>query len=102
MRDYGGKSGDERRAERRARLITAGLELFGTQGFAATSVRALLREAGLQERYFAASFASMDELLAAVYDQAHAAVFNEIARTRDPSAPPMEQLRRGVDALART
>ncbi|MFE2637492.1 TetR family transcriptional regulator [Streptomyces scopuliridis] len=32
--------------ERRTRLIAAGLELFGAQGYAATSVRAVLRKAG--------------------------------------------------------
>lgn len=101
MRDYRGKSGDERRAERRARLIAAGFELFGTQGYGATSVRALLREAGLQDRYFAESFASMEELLAAVYDEAHDAAFGEIVGAMDPAAPPAEQLRQLVDATTR-
>jgi len=67
MRDYDGKSAAERVAERRERLIDAGFELFGEYGYAGTSIRAVLREAGLQDRYFAESFADLDELLAAVH-----------------------------------
>src|SRR5689334_20833777 len=67
MRDYDGKSAAERVAERRERLIDAGFVLFGEYGYAGTSIRAILREAGLQDRYFAESFADLDELLAAVH-----------------------------------
>jgi AcrR family transcriptional regulator len=69
MRDYDGKTAEERVAERRARLIEAGFKLFGEHGYAGTSIRAVLREAGLRDRYFSESFADLDELLAAVYDQ---------------------------------
>lgn len=69
MRDYDGKTAAERVAERRARLIDAGLELFGEHGFAGTSIRAVLRQAELRDRYFGESFANLDELLAAVYDR---------------------------------
>ncbi len=69
MRDYDGKTADERVAERRARLIYAGVELFGEHGYAGTSIRAVLRQSGLRDRYFAESFPDLDSLLAAVYDQ---------------------------------
>ena len=101
MRDYGGKSGEQRRAERRARLIDAALELFGTQGYQATSMRALLRTAGLQDRYFAESFASMEELLVAVHDEVHETEFAAAVGTMDPAAPPVERLRQLVDAIVR-
>ncbi|MEO3876164.1 TetR/AcrR family transcriptional regulator [Nonomuraea sp. B12E4] len=101
MRDYGGKTAEQRRAERRARLLDAGFALFGTQGYAATSVRALLREAGLQDRYFAESFAGMEELLAEVYDKAHEAAFEEIIDAVDPGATLVERLHQMVEANAR-
>lgn len=101
MRTYGGKSGEQRRAERRARLIDAALELFGTQGFQATSMRAVLRTAGLQDRYFAESFASMEELLVAVHDQLHEAEFAAAVGAMDSAAPPAERLRQLIDAIAR-
>jgi AcrR family transcriptional regulator len=66
MRDYDGKTAAERVEERREQLIDAGLEMFGTVGYAGTSIRAVLREAGLRDRYFAESFADLDELLTAV------------------------------------
>ncbi|GAA1419654.1 TetR/AcrR family transcriptional regulator [Catellatospora coxensis] len=69
MRTYDGKSAEERRAERRERLIDAGLELFAAHGFASTSIRAVLRTSGLQERYFGESFPDLDHLLAAVHDR---------------------------------
>ncbi len=69
MRDYDGKTANERVAERRARLVVAGIELFGEHGYAGTSIRAVLRQAGLRDRYFGESFADLDALLAAAYDQ---------------------------------
>jgi AcrR family transcriptional regulator len=70
LRRYAGKTAAERAAERRARLLDAGLELFGTLGYHRTSIRAVLREAGLGERYFYESFATLEDLLVAVAAQA--------------------------------
>jgi AcrR family transcriptional regulator len=66
---YAGVSADERRAERRERLLDAGLELLGTQGWQATTVRGVCEEAKLNPRYFYESFANLDELLVAVFDR---------------------------------
>src|SRR6185295_13531701 len=65
MRDYDGKTAAERIAERRERLIDAGVELFGERGYAATSIRSVLQQSGLRDRYFGESFADLDSLLAA-------------------------------------
>jgi len=67
-RPYGGRMPDERKSARRAALIEAGLQLLGTQGTQATTVRAVCRQAGLSSRYFYESFANLDELLLAVFD----------------------------------
>jgi AcrR family transcriptional regulator len=66
---YGGRTAQERQAERRERLLAAGLELFGTQGYAATSIEALCAAARLHPRYFYESFKTREALLRAVYDQ---------------------------------
>ena len=68
-RPYGGVSADDRRAERRARLIEAGLELLGERGWAGTTVRGVCAEAGLSERYFYESFGDRDRLLVAIFDR---------------------------------
>jgi AcrR family transcriptional regulator len=64
---YRGMSAEERRAQRRERLLAAGLELFGTRGYQATSVRDVSVQAGLNSRYFYESFATREELLERVY-----------------------------------
>ena len=45
---YRGVSAAERRAERRERLLEAGLELFGTRGYADSSIRAISAQAGAE------------------------------------------------------
>jgi len=70
-RIYGGRSGDDRMAERRTKFVAAGLELMGTKGVAATTLRGVATLSGVAARYFAESFASIEDL--------HVAVFNEIA-----------------------
>jgi AcrR family transcriptional regulator len=60
-------SAAERHAQRRERLLEAGLELFGTQGYAATSIRAVSAAASLNSRYFYESFSSREDLLWHVY-----------------------------------
>lgn len=47
--------------------MQAGLELFGTRGYAATSIRALSAQASLNSRYFYESFDSREDLLYHVY-----------------------------------
>jgi AcrR family transcriptional regulator len=66
-RRYAGRSSPERRAERRARLLSAALELFGTVGWAGGTVERLCREAGVATRSFYEEFDSREELLLTVY-----------------------------------
>lgn len=73
-RPYKGVPAAERVADRRARLVQAGLELFGTRGIAATRVDDVCAEAGLTKRYFYESFHSLDELAVAAVDEAVAAL----------------------------
>lgn len=59
----------DRRLERRKLLLAAAFELLGTDGWAATTVRAVIERSALNPRYFYESFADRDELVVAVYDQ---------------------------------
>jgi AcrR family transcriptional regulator len=77
-RRYGGKTSEERRGERRGRLLAAGHDLFGTRGYAATTIPAICAEAGLATRYFYESFASREELFLALYDELAARVRDEV------------------------
>ncbi len=64
---YRGISPVERRAQRRERLLEAGLELFGTEGYADSSIRAVCAVASLNSRYFYESFTGREDLLYHVY-----------------------------------
>lgn len=66
---YAGVAADRRRATRRARLIEAALELLGSEGWQATTVRAICARAQLTPRYFYESFSDRDELLLAVFEE---------------------------------
>ncbi|WP_165950338.1 TetR/AcrR family transcriptional regulator [Actinomadura sp. GC306] len=67
-RPYRGVPAEQRRARRRAALLAAGLELLGTRGWAATTVRGVCAEAGLNDRYFYESFPDRESLILAVVD----------------------------------
>ncbi|MEU7143064.1 TetR/AcrR family transcriptional regulator [Nocardia sp. NPDC046473] len=68
QRTYGGISADERRAQRRAALLAAALEIIGEQGLAKLTVSGLCAQAGLNERYYYESFDSRDAVLTALVD----------------------------------
>jgi|SRR5579884_159483 len=65
---YRGRSSSERRAERRARLVAVGLELFGTRGFAKTTIPMICSTAGVTARHFYEEFPSREALLRTVYE----------------------------------
>jgi AcrR family transcriptional regulator len=102
MRDYDGKTAAERVSERRARLIDAGFELFGEHGYAGTSIRAVLREAGLRDRYFGESYADLDALLAAVYEQLIDEELTACRAAIDAVTGPSEKARAMIDTLTRS
>ncbi|ONM45965.1 TetR/AcrR family transcriptional regulator [Nocardia donostiensis] len=68
QRTYGGISADERRAQRRAALLEAALDIIGTQGLSKLTVSGLCTQAGLNERYYYESFDSRDAVLTALFD----------------------------------
>lgn len=59
----------ERHAERRRLLVEAAYELLGTAGITGTTVRGVCESTRLNPRYFYESFADLDALLVAVYDE---------------------------------
>lgn len=65
-RPWRGVPAQDRVAERRSRLLEAGLELFGTQGFSATTIQDLCSRADLSRRYLYEAFPNREELLFAL------------------------------------
>ncbi|MEW2354401.1 TetR/AcrR family transcriptional regulator [Spirillospora sp. NPDC029432] len=89
---YGGRTAEERRAERRRRFLDAGLELFGGgPGYRATGVAELSRAAGLSTRQFYEEFRTLEDLLAELHlevnDRAERAVLAALAGAGDLPLP---------------
>jgi AcrR family transcriptional regulator len=77
-RAYGGISPEQRKAERRAKLLQAGLQLFTGTGFAATKISGLCTEAGVSTRNFYEEFASKEDLLRDLHDLINATAFTRV------------------------
>ena len=101
-RAYAGESLAERVARRRLQFLDAGLEVFGTTGYRTATVRQLCRQAELTDRYFYESFASLEDLLVAVYtrefDQLQQAVMAAMA-SEAAQQDPMAAVQAGLVAL---
>ncbi|MCT7658782.1 TetR/AcrR family transcriptional regulator [Mycobacterium deserti] len=98
VRPYRGVDATERLAQRRRRLLEAGLDVLGSG--AELTVRAVCRQAGLTVRYFYESFPDKDDLVAAVFDW----VIADIAATTQAAvaaAPAEEQSRAGMANVVR-
>jgi len=68
-RRYGGLSAEQRTTQRRQKFIATGIEIIGSHGFKAATVRKLCSEAGLTARYFYESFEDTEALLIEAFDQ---------------------------------
>lgn len=79
-RSYRGLSQEERRADRRARLIAAAIAVYGERGYHQATVKAVCESAGLTERYFYESFPNSEALLIASFNAVTYAVLGEITR----------------------
>lgn len=79
-RDYAGRSAAARRAERRERMLAAGLELFGTEGYAAASIERLCAQAAVSTRNFYEEFGSREALLTALHDRVNTAAIEAVAK----------------------
>jgi AcrR family transcriptional regulator len=66
-RAYAGVSAADRTDARRLVFLQTGLELIGTVGYRAMTVRLLCKTAGLNDRYFYQLFEGTEALLCAVY-----------------------------------
>ena len=94
---YGGRSEHERRADRRRRLVTAGLELFGTEGWSGATIERLCAEAGVATRSFYEEFSSREALLAAVYDDIMSGVLASVLPSvAEPTSSTEERIRAGL------
>ena len=94
---YGGRSETQRRADRRERLLAAGLQLFGTEGWSGATIERLCAAAGVATRSFYEEFASREALLRAVYERIMTDVVDAVVpAVAASSGPPEERVRVGL------
>jgi AcrR family transcriptional regulator len=93
---YRGLSAAERNAQRRTRILEAGLELFGTHGYAGTSIRAVSAAASLNSRYFYESFTSREDLLYHVYQEIIREVATAVIEVTAQARTTEEQAHEGL------
>lgn len=77
-RPYAGISSDERRRQRRERLLLAALDLFTARGFAQTKVAALCAAAGVSTRNFYEEFENKERLLLLLHDRINALALERV------------------------
>jgi AcrR family transcriptional regulator len=100
VRPWRGISADDRRAERRERLLTACLDVVGRDGIALTTVGAVCEEAGLTKRYFYESFSDRDAILAEVLDGLHISLLGKIRDALKTAGPdPVDRARLTIRLL---
>lgn len=102
-RQFKGLSLTERKQARREKLIEAGIEAYGTQGFFAVTVKDICNEAKLTERYFYESFKKSEELFQTIFlkliDQLQHNVMQAIMQA---STDPKKMIEAGLTALLTT
>ena len=101
VRPYRGVDATQRIAQRRRRLLQAGLDLLGGQTTPSDlTVRAICSQSGLAARYFYESFADKDVFVGAIFDW----VVADIAATTQAAvaaAPAREQSHAGIANIVR-
>jgi AcrR family transcriptional regulator len=110
QRSYAGRTAAERRADRRERLLAAGLQLFGTHGYAATPIEKICTTAGVSTRNFYEEFGGREALLMALHDRVTQRAIDAVATALgtdgasdgscDGAAGRVERLRRRIEVAA--
>jgi AcrR family transcriptional regulator len=81
--------------------MEAGFDLFGTAGYADTSIELLCRAAKVTPRFFYEYFSSRERLLAAVYDRTSMEVLSRVidALATIDASDPLQTIRAGTEAF---
>ena len=90
------------RAGKRSGEPAAGNASLGERGYAATSIRSVLQQSGLRDRYFGESFADLDSLLAAVYSRLIDEEISGCAAAIDKTNGGSEGARAMIDTITRS
>lgn len=98
---WGGRTGAERRADRRRRLVGAATEIWTEKGWAAVTMRGVCSRATLNDRYFYEEFKTRDELLVATWEGVRDEMLGEVSSTfaERLGQPPIETIRAVISTV---
>ena len=97
---YGGVSAADRRVARRVKLLDATLEVWGREGGPPATMTRVCAEAGLTERYFYESFASLEQAQIAVMERVAAEITERtVAVLGSTEGGPTERVRAAIGAF---
>jgi AcrR family transcriptional regulator len=83
---------ERKRRQMRQRVAEAGMQLFLTQGYQATTLDAIAAEAGISRRAFFSYFKSKDEIILFWQDTDWAQLIADLLET-SPDVPPLDAVR---------
>ena len=102
-RQFKGLSMSERKEARREKLIEAGIETYGTQGFFSVTVKDVCQEAKLTERYFYESFKKSEDLFQTIFLKMIEELQQNLMQAVIQAAPdPKKMVDAGLTALLST
>ncbi|MFI6076107.1 TetR/AcrR family transcriptional regulator [Actinoplanes sp. NPDC051343] len=92
--NYGGRSRQERASDRRARIVTAAVHLFGTRDYEDVTVADVCAGAKVSKRYFYEHFTDRENLLLIVHREQNRWLLGQVAGSAPPQAATAEELLR--------
>lgn len=99
-RRYGGASANERKLQRRERLLDAAFEIFGRQGYKETTMRLICAQARMTDRYFYEHFESLDDIFLQVRQRLSVELMEQITHVLvKPESDPVLMIRRALGAF---
>ncbi|MFD2180011.1 TetR/AcrR family transcriptional regulator [Veronia pacifica] len=101
-RNYAGVSAQQRAQERKDKLMSAALEIVGTQGFKNATVRTICKESGLTQRYYYEAFENAEDMLIQLYNHELKRLYSHIQTVINNEKKTEEKLRAGLRAYLET
>lgn len=89
---------DSPTSDHRSRLLEAMAHVAATQGLAATSIAAVVAEAGVSKRTFYEHFAGKDDCFLALYRAASGSALRTLREAVDPTQPWQHQVEHALEA----
>ena len=98
---WGGRTVEQRRVERRARMIAAAIDIWSSDGWPAVSMRRVCATSSVNDRYFYEEFGDKDGLLAAAWTKVRDDVLGVLSQAYEVwgAHPSVEEMTRQVATI---